>query len=1109
MHALTCRTGSIVAHTTVVLPVRRILKHRYTNPHRSLHSSPRHLQLNYPPDVPEAARNHVADLPAQPLETVNGASSEAESLGGSGNDPEKPVKPVDKSNYGSASRRAGRNLRKLKEIPPFQLPNSFLLKNVILRERFDDKFGRHQSETNTGDFTPTTDLSLPQDESLLGVAARSAAKIPREPDIEFQQGSNPGIPGLGGSPWEDEIYSSVATGLRLPISAYAHSRISARPHLVLHYPVGRTYTFFHILLVNIASHNNADLIKIDAQDIAEIGGDYLDDPRDSQDESLSSLGYDVHAHQNRASQHPRQQSEEEDDEDKDEEDDVHPPRSMKLVPSHISTIPIDVRSMKPIKDLLKSIVPTSPNLQPQPFSPQVFQVMEAPVKDSTREMKLTTFLDALLQAADSKRAMGRTDKEKNSADDSSVDFSRKEDIGATSTSTQAELDHGLETSPATIVWVDDYPEIYHTSNGGKVMEVLHEIMRERRMAGQRILLVGTCSSDDQRLTYPRPGSKSGLWELDAGPTNTIIIPKHAHMAASEPDEREIKDRTKFINVRHLQDMIRRLTSNPKHTHAVVSREPAFVRLPGLNHQVYTPDTVHRVASMALGMMADGEDMTLEHIQRALLTMEKGDTVASLWVPGSIEKEKQSWPNRSIDAQRLNRRKLNREESRAKLRNQCNSYEKKLLSGVVDPDSIRTTFADVRASKETIESLKTLTSLSLERPDAFTYGVLATDKIPGLLLYGPPGTGKTLLAKAVAKECGATVLEVSGSDINDKYVGEGEKNVRAVFSLARKLTPCIVFIDEADAILGSRGDRNERVSHKELLNQFLKEWDGMNEMSTFIMVATNRPFDLDEATLRRLPRRMLVDLPTEEDREAILKIHLKDEILHSDVSLAKLAADTPLYSGSDLKNLAVAAALACVREEYDASKAASAVTVPTSEITSSGVQQASPKASSGSHPSPSSASSESEPASLSSSAEFTTTPSPSPSTDPPPTPSTPSTSPSSTTPTSNPTSPSSPTPTPPPNQPPPSPRKKTSPPPPRPKRILLPHHFSTAIAEISASVNEDMGSLTAIKKFDTKYGDRRGRKRKLGGGYGFGTLDEGEVGRREGRVRTVTATAERI
>ena len=241
-----------------------------------------------------------------------------------------------------------------------------------------------------------------------------------------------------------------------------------------------------------------------------------------------------------------------------------------------------------------------------------------------------------------------------------------------------------------------------------------------------------------------------------------------------------------------------------------------------------------------------------------------------------------------------------------------------------------------------------------------------------------------------------------------YVGEGEKNVRAIFSLAKKLAPCIVFIDEADAILGSRSGSSNRTSHRELINQFLREWDGMTDLNAFVMVATNRPFDLDEASLRRLPRRLLVDLPVEKDREAILKIHLKDEILESEVSLSKLAAETPFYSGSDLKNLCVAAALACVREEFEAA-AEHDKNVLKSVPSSEKYRYAE-------------------------------------------------------------------------------------------KRTLRERHFAKGMDEISASVSEDMGSLSAIRKFDEKYGDRRGRRKKLGG-YGFKTVEKGEAkGSDAARVR---------
>lgn len=253
------------------------------------------------------------------------------------------------------------------------------------------------------------------------------------------------------------------------------------------------------------------------------------------------------------------------------------------------------------------------------------------------------------------------------------------------------------------------------------------------------------------------------------------------------------------------------------------------------------------------------------------------------------------------------------------------------------------------------------------------------------------------------------------DVYDMYVGEGEKNVKAIFSLAKKLSPCIVFIDEADAILGARGGPTDRTTHREMINQFLREWDGMGELSAFIMVATNRPFDLDEASLRRLPRRILVDLPTEEDREAILKIHLKDEILDPKVSLVTLASQTPFYSGSDLKNLAVAAAMSCVREEVENAAASSSSTNAFPSTTTSFPSQMVSETSK---------------------------------TDP-------------------------------------SQHEN-----PEKRRILAPRHFTHALEEISASISDDMGSLAAIRKFDDKFGDRRGRRKKVGG-YGFETVKEGE------------------
>ncbi|KAI8930029.1 hypothetical protein BC831DRAFT_440994 [Entophlyctis helioformis] len=245
----------------------------------------------------------------------------------------------------------------------------------------------------------------------------------------------------------------------------------------------------------------------------------------------------------------------------------------------------------------------------------------------------------------------------------------------------------------------------------------------------------------------------------------------------------------------------------------------------------------------------------------------------------------------------------------------NSYEKKLLSTVVNPDNIKVSFSDLVLPAPTKLMLQTLVTLPMLRPEYFTTGILSRSAIHGVLLFGPPGTGKTMLAKAVAKSSGARFMSVALSDVFDKYVGEGEKNVRAVFTLARRIAPCVVFLDEVDAIFGSRRNDSTSSSRREIMNEFMAEWDGLNSNNNGVIVlgATNRPFDLDDAILRRMPRRVLVDLPNEQARANIIKLLLRDEPTDASVVIQSLAQRTHLYSGSDLKNLCVAAALARVKE----------------------------------------------------------------------------------------------------------------------------------------------------------------------------------------------------
>ncbi|KAJ1769265.1 hypothetical protein LPJ74_004202 [Coemansia sp. RSA 1843] len=260
------------------------------------------------------------------------------------------------------------------------------------------------------------------------------------------------------------------------------------------------------------------------------------------------------------------------------------------------------------------------------------------------------------------------------------------------------------------------------------------------------------------------------------------------------------------------------------------------------------------------------------------------------------------------------------------------YEERLVGSIIDPLSIPTGFNQVCVKQETVTTLQEIITLPMLRPEYFSRGVLRRYGVSGILLFGPPGTGKTMLAKAVAKESGSVVLNIRASDIYDKYVGEGEKLAEAVFTLARKVAPCVIFIDEVDALFSARSSGEQNKFRRDIMNQIMSEWDGINTSrkkgaaadvtsgssgppppQVTVMAATNRPFDLDDAILRRLPRRILIDLPSAEERARILAIHLQGEDMEQDVDLMALARRTESFSGSDLKNLCVAAALAALRE----------------------------------------------------------------------------------------------------------------------------------------------------------------------------------------------------
>ncbi|MEK7323762.1 MAG: ATP-dependent zinc metalloprotease FtsH, partial [Chloroflexota bacterium] len=230
------------------------------------------------------------------------------------------------------------------------------------------------------------------------------------------------------------------------------------------------------------------------------------------------------------------------------------------------------------------------------------------------------------------------------------------------------------------------------------------------------------------------------------------------------------------------------------------------------------------------------------------------------------------------------------------------------------DQPTVTFEDVAGVEEAKEDLKEVVEF-LKEPEKF---ISLGARIPkGVLLVGSPGTGKTLLAKAVSGEAGVPFFSISGSEFVEMFVGVGASRVRDLFDQAKRHSPCIVFVDEIDAVgrhrgAGLGGSHDER---EQTLNQILVEMDGFDtDTNVIVVAATNRPDILDPALMRpgRFDRRVVLDRPDVKGREAILKVHLRGKPLASDVNTSNLAKSTPGFVGADIENMVNEAAILAAR-----------------------------------------------------------------------------------------------------------------------------------------------------------------------------------------------------
>ncbi|KAJ7721375.1 hypothetical protein B0H16DRAFT_1602728 [Mycena metata] len=317
---------------------------------------------------------------------------------------------------------------------------------------------------------------------------------------------------------------------------------------------------------------------------------------------------------------------------------------------------------------------------------------------------------------------------------------------------------------------------------------------------------------------------------------------------------------------------------------------------------------HRRPHAQLPMQIDAEDISKAHA----MFRENSQTFSD-WV-NEVEARKEAEDSASTGE----KEKKDPIVESVKNCEDLNEHEQKLLPCIVDSVSLTTTFDNVCIDPEIIQLLKDVVSLPLLNPAIFKTGILARESIGGVLLYGPPGTGKTMLCRALARECGARMLQVRPSDIMNKWVGNSENLARNVFSLAHRLAPCVIFFDEIDSLFRSRTSGDSDHYKSDIVNEFLQAMDGLQsaqknrEAGVVVVGATNRPFDLDEAILRRLPARLLVKLPDETQRKEILRVHLEGEAT-GEVQLDDIARKTHGYSGSDLKNLCVSAATEAAKE----------------------------------------------------------------------------------------------------------------------------------------------------------------------------------------------------
>ncbi|XP_067858649.1 outer mitochondrial transmembrane helix translocase isoform X2 [Heptranchias perlo] len=319
-----------------------------------------------------------------------------------------------------------------------------------------------------------------------------------------------------------------------------------------------------------------------------------------------------------------------------------------------------------------------------------------------------------------------------------------------------------------------------------------------------------------------------------------------------------------------------------------------------------------------------KEIPTESLARPLSRNEIVGLIFRLTIFGAVTYYTIKWMVDAIDPTR--KQKMEAQKQAERLMKQIgvknvklSEYEMSIAAHLVDPLSMQVTWDDVAGLDDVIAELKDTVILPVQKRHLFE-GSRLLQPPKGVLLYGPPGCGKTLIAKATAKEAGCRFINLQPSTLTDKWYGESQKLAAAVFSLAVKLQPAIIFIDEIDSFLRNRSSSDHEATAM-MKAQFMSLWDGLDtdfNCQVIVMGATNRPQDLDSAILRRMPTRFHINQPNIKQRELILDLILLNEKVDNYVNLSEVAKETHGFSGSDLKELCRDAAMFCVRDYVNAS-----------------------------------------------------------------------------------------------------------------------------------------------------------------------------------------------